>query len=105
MRKPSEVLQIALQHPHYLNFEVAIPNLWLCSCIGDYKFHNAITDEEYTAACSAVHKSLDGYVFLKSFMAHKGILAFETPYESEEYRSAAHAHWNALIASLQAQGL
>lgn len=105
MRKASEVIQMAVEHPRYLNFEIDIPNRWLCSCIGDMEYYKEITAEEGKAAYSAVCQSIPGSNFLRAYLELTGKIPPDTRYNSQEYRDAANAHWCGVIERLQAQGL
>lgn len=105
MRKTSEILKLAVQHPDYLNFEIQLPSQWLCSCIGDMEFLREITAAEADNARSAVYRSLGDCIFLKAYLSLHNIIPFDTSYKSPEYFRAAHAHWAKLIEELQAQGL
>ena len=105
MRKTSEILLLAKNHPQYLNYTSGHPNPWLCSCIGDLKYKESITAKEAENAYSAVYVSIGGFNVLKGFLIHSGAITSASKYSNKKYFEAAHAHWDKLIASLQAQGL
>lgn len=103
MRKTSEVLLLAVNHPNYLNFDVPVPNRWLCSCIGDLGSIGSITKEEAEAAYAAVYASLGDHIFLRAYLIRTRQISEDTKYQSQDYSDAAYAHWAKVIAELEAK--
>lgn len=116
MLKPSEIIQLAKDHPHYLRSQEHACN-WLCGILHTLKREGVIDHQQMCDTRLHVEKSLqtgngtidgyDGYssLYLRGHLIRNGIIPEDTLYSSPEYRSAAHAHWDELTAKLQAQGL
>jgi hypothetical protein len=110
MRKVSEVLQLAKDHPSYLLVESDdICNRWLCGVIHDLCMNGTITGEEVDAAGQEIYESIrrgtiQRHSFLREFLENTGVIEFGTRYTSKEYHVAAHQHWANLISKLQEEG-
>lgn len=105
------ILEAALANPNYLSTSEDGVN-WFCASVGQVcrdicraEYPLAEADEIQSTICDDyIYPSIEGYLFLRSYLFAKGILSIGkgTSYESQAYKEAAHAHWQALIEKVKA---
>jgi hypothetical protein len=100
MRKSSELLKLAKNDPSYLESQH-----YLCRVASTLLLEGEITLPEYYELSQAILGSLDGFAYLRSFFRAGNIIAHQDDERSPSYAALAHAHWDAWIAELEAQGL
>lgn len=109
MLKTSEVLQLAKDHPKYLD-GIDPCNNWLCCMLVHLRKSGQIKPAEESEASVVIEKSIaspeGGYsaLFLRGYLIATDVLPISVRYSSPEYRVAAHDFWADLITKLQAEG-
>lgn len=97
--KPSEVIRMALSDPSYLDGQN-----WFCSVVCDLQEAGKFSENEHQDTSDEIYLSLGSSALLRRKLINEGIITGNTKYYSEEYKVAAHAHWNALILKLEQEG-
>jgi len=101
MRKASELIALAKEHPSYLAED---GDGYLCYVLQTLYEDEEITWEEIIVARNEVYTALDGRTFLRTYLRVNGVIDHLADERSPEYSQAAHAFWDALIVKLQVAG-
>jgi hypothetical protein len=100
MRKPSEIIALAVADKHYDPMNSCIHSgkyAYLCNLINHLEISGEITLEEYRGAVHAIIEALCGHHTLSNYLGHR-LKAFEI-------NRAQYMHfWDQLIQKLQIQG-
>lgn len=99
MRKTSELLRLAKTDPRYLTVHP-----YLCLVVGELRKNSDISLDEYNNVGNAIYESLGNTVFLRSLLRKRHAIKHTDDERSPNYAVHAHAHWDKLIAKLEAQG-
>lgn len=107
------ILEAALANPNYLGTSEQGVH-WFCSCVmrvceevyqaGEVAYQWGVADEIQSKICDDyIYPSIEGNLFLRSYLIAKGAISQTAYYEDAEYKAAAHAHWQALIDKLKSE--
>lgn len=103
------VLEKALANPNYLakRDENEDSTNWFCSSVHQTLKQNVsydIADDQQLFICNTyIFPSITEHLFLKTHLIATGKIKYDTEYSDEEYKVAAHAHWQHLIDNLKQQ--
>lgn len=103
MRKPSEILQLALDTGRYLSNELGAGEHFMCFLLQTLIRENIISFDEEKKASDEIHKSFNGR-FLISSMYRTGVLDRDLTVRHEAYKILAYKHWEYLIEKLKNEG-
>lgn len=114
------IFEAALVNPGYLNptfnLETGVqeseddhydhPNNWFCVIVGNEldkaghpQANSSLADEVF----AKIKQSIWPNAFLKSYLGDTDVIGFGVGYEDPEYKTAAHAHWRALIDAIKSE--
>lgn len=103
------ILESALANPNYLGTSEEGVN-WFCASVGqvcrDVYQERGVdeVDEIQSKICDDyIFPSIDGNLFLRTYLIAKRVINPMDHYEDVEYKVAAHAHWQALIDKLKSE--
>lgn len=102
--KVSEIFKAALNGDYYLN-----KSYWFCSAVDQIGIENELPNNIKNECSDIIYESISNLTFLHQYLKIKFIIKDRDQYSSEDeyyeaYGVAARAHWNALIAKLEAEG-
>ena len=99
MRKPSEVIRLAKEHPDYLTKEHYLCFLLVQLCVG-----GIISNDERVLARGEIFDAMDGEAFLFGLLRRSGQIGPLGAPGDAEYAAPAHEFWEKLIAKLESEG-
>ncbi|UOL48847.1 hypothetical protein [Pseudomonas phage Astolliot] len=114
------IFEAALASPAYLNpafnLETGLAedsdeyhehaNNWFCVIVGkelDKAGHPQANSSLADEVFAKIKQSIWPSAFLKSHLGYTGVIGCSVEYEDPEYKTAAHAHWRALIEKIRSE--
>ena len=103
MRKPSEILQLAIDTGRYLSNELGAGEHFMCYLLQALTCENIISFDEEKKASDEIYESFEG-AFLIASMYRAGVLDRDVTVRDEAYKILAYKHWENLIEKLKNEG-